>query len=96
MIKYHMIINIKNDNYVPPERWFPEMDKMNKKEYYISFKCFGDSMEHCIDQLFEQFRPIIMRYGISSEQIENDASFSKINTEKLPRYEELFLIASNI
>lgn len=91
-----MIINVKNDNYIPEEKWQPSMDKINKKEYYISFKCFGDSLEDCIDKLYEKFRSVILRYQISDDQISNDATFSKIDTIKLPRYAEFFLEACNL
>lgn len=95
MKKYHIITNLKNDNYVHPEKWDSTTTDQNKKEYYISFKCIGDSYNECIEKLFERYHKIISKNSILNIDIEDATIFNVIDTEKCPRWEKMFLEKCN-
>ena len=87
MIKYHMIINVKNPHFIPTARIVRETEN---PEYSISFKCIRDSIHDCIESFLEKYDSVIKKERFTWDELDSCVTFSKIDTELCPTWEKLY------
>lgn len=83
MIKYQVLVHYKN--------WEYDSLDPNSQEYTINFKCVRDTISQCLDVLYRKYNHVMQKENITNNDLADCMMINRIDTEKCPKWEKMFL-----